>query len=634
MESLPKKTPPPSILTEDSPLDTSAEIRRKAKEERQRQLQCLLEGKPIEEPTQESIEEEVNRLMEEVELHEKNYIPKDIEHSLNDDDFDFMENEENDKNFSEKKNNNIINTNSKKNIKKNEIKKNETKKNETKKNPDLDLDMEDLEDIIEENYYDDNNNNKNNSQKEDKELKELLNLYEKQLDKDIKEEVELNYKPSVDPNDVKRADNLLQKDKLLNTAVIQGIISREELIMYVDYYEIFSLMNKSKKFTQQHLQAIEDLCIKNNENKNNNNDDNENDDEDEKKDVVYDNLNHEDAINKLTDEIEKKLESSEDILNKKMEFLTKVDSRKNDNLKNILEKYKNKETDNNNKSERNIESAKSDISNITNKTGFTNYTNCSNNNQKTGGIKFNQKKIKVKENNNDINTNIIKKDDKLSVDNSTISEFTTEELMSVPKYISVKKEPKKEKSDKKQETNIENKTKTNFLNKSTISSSSKKTNNNISNNTNISFPRKSSLPKKNILKNSNNDNNNSILSLPSGKKTIAPINQKSCRNPITNSIKSNPKVNLFDDNANPINLNKLRGTRKELVKLKMGNKSKMHELFSEKPRNLEENEILKQKFMDFILSGKENNKNPEMNALKKSIVRKKIEDAQNFNKKK
>ena len=94
------------------------------------------------------------------------------------------------------------------------------------------------------------------------------------------------------------------------------------------------------------------------------------------------------------------------------------------------------------------------------------------------------------------------------------------------------------------------------------------------------------------------------------------------------------KTTFLDEAPNPINLNKLRGTRKELVKLKMGNKSKMHELFSEKPRNLEENEILKQKFMDFILSGKENNKNPEMNALKKSIVRKKIEDAQNFNKNK
>ena len=76
-----------------------------------------------------------------------------------------------------------------------------------------------------------------------------------------------------------------------------------------------------------------------------------------------------------------------------------------------------------------------------------------------------------------------------------------------------------------------------------------------------------------------------------------------------------------------------KSTRKELVKLKMGGKSKMHELFTNKPRNAEENEKLRQKFMDFIQTGKENNKNGgDVNSLKKSIVRKKIEDAQLFNK--
>ena len=64
----------------------------------------------------------------------------------------------------------------------------------------------------------------------------------------------------------------------------------------------------------------------------------------------------------------------------------------------------------------------------------------------------------------------------------------------------------------------------------------------------------------------------------------------------------------------------------------MGGKSKMHELFTNKPRNKEENEKLRQKFIDFIQNGKEINKNNEPNTVKKSIVRKKIEDAQMFNK--
>jgi hypothetical protein len=56
----------------------------------------------------------------------------------------------------------------------------------------------------------------------------------------------------------------------------------------------------------------------------------------------------------------------------------------------------------------------------------------------------------------------------------------------------------------------------------------------------------------------------------------------------------------------------------------------MHELFVNKPRNLEENEKIKQKFMDYIKEGKEDNKNPDINANKKSVVIKKIEDAQKF----
>ena len=79
-------------------------------------------------------------------------------------------------------------------------------------------------------------------------------------------------------------------------------------------------------------------------------------------------------------------------------------------------------------------------------------------------------------------------------------------------------------------------------------------------------------------------------------------------------------------------MSKYRGARKDLVKLKMGGKSKMHELFVNKPRNLEENEKIKQKFMDYIKEGKEDNKNPDINANKKSVARKKIEDAQKFNK--
>ena len=68
---------------EKNPLRESEEIRKKAREELNRQLQSLLNNQPIENPTEENVEDEVNRLMEEVDIYEKNYIPKD----LNENDF-------------------------------------------------------------------------------------------------------------------------------------------------------------------------------------------------------------------------------------------------------------------------------------------------------------------------------------------------------------------------------------------------------------------------------------------------------------------------------------------------------------------------------------------------------------------
>ena len=120
------------------------------------------------------------------------------------------------------------------------------------------------------------------------------------------------------------------------------------------------------------------------------------------------------------------------------------------------------------------------------------------------------------------------------------------------------------------------------------------------------------------------------LSIPSGKKTIPPL--KKSKNAINLKSKTDQNIDLFDDNANPISMGKYRGARKDLVKLKMGGKSKVHELFINKPRNMEENEKIKQKFMEFIKEGKENKKMTDINGNKKSIARKKIEDAQNYNK--
>ena len=264
------------------PLNTSEEIRKKAREELNRQLQGLLNNQPIEKLTEENIEDEVNRLMEEVDNYEKNYVPKEVDENAynelkkfeeefgKDLDDEKEESDNNNKNeiidtSSEKKNENI------KNEKKEQKEKKEKKEKKTKF--DLNFEIEDLEDLMDEedDVNDKKSKNKNEDDiKEDKEIKKLLDEYEKQLNIEVEREVEKEFKPKMDPNDIKRANDLLKKDPLINEAIVQGLITKDELILFIDYYEIFSLTTKAKKVTNEHLKALDDLCLKKNKKEENN----------------------------------------------------------------------------------------------------------------------------------------------------------------------------------------------------------------------------------------------------------------------------------------------------------------------------------------------------------------------------
>ena len=600
-----------------NPLNESEEIRKKAREELNRQLQGLLNNQPIENPTDENIEDEVNRLMEEVDIYEKNYVPKDLdENEINElnkfeEDFgqedieDIDEDEINENEIKENKEKNIINTNIFKIEKNKEDKFKKSKKETVKKkrsNIDMDLDLKDLEDIIKKDYTTkDKNNKKEGNITEDKEIKDLLDEYDKKLDKELEKEVEKEFKPKIDIKDVKRADLLLKIDPLINEALVQGKIKKDELVLFIDYYEIFSLSNKAKKFTSQQLQAIDELCYK----KNNGGNNEEIIDEKNKKKEKYD-LNDENAIDKLTNEIEKGLQDSEEILMKKLDYEKyKMELSK--------KKIKNKNIENNiDINNKNTLNKNNNSSNST-KTIKTNYTLINN---------LEENKIII---NNEKNRPISGQSD--------ISSFTQEELNSVPRYSlpGSKKEKIKDKkiSNEKNNLNISSDKTTKTFYQNNINNKSK-------DNINIANPK----PKTpyNIITNglnnkkANNSNNSSStsLSIPSGKKTIPPL--KKSKNAINLKSKTDQNIDLFDDNANPISMGKYRGARKDLVKLKMGGKSKVHELFINKPRNMEENEKIKQKFMEFIKEGKENKKMTDINGNKKSIARKKIEDAQNYNK--
>ena len=602
---------------EKNPLNESEEMRKKAREELNLQLQGLLNNQPIENPTEENIEDEVNRLMEEVDIFEKNYVPKDLdENEINElnkfeeefGDDDVEDSDENEIDEDEIKEKNIIknNVNNKDKINDDKNKKNKIGQIKKKRSKfDMDLDLKNLEDIVKEDYNikDKNKNNKKEGNiAEDKEIKDLLNEYDKLLDKELEQEVEKEFKPKLDIKDIKRADLLLKVDPLINEALVQGRIKKDELVLFIDYYEIFSLSNKAKKFTSQQLQKIDDLCYKKNNDEKNKQNNEENNNEKNKKKEKYD-LNDENAIDKLTSEIEKGLQDSEEILMKKLDYeKCKMEM----NKKQIKNK---KEEKNENKKSLN----KNNNSSNSSKTIKTNYTLNNNSNQ-------NNQKI-----NNDDNRPVS------SI--SEISSFTQEELNSVPRYSLPGTKKEKSTKDKKKLNEKNN------LNISTDKTNKTFYQNNINNNNKDNIINQNQKPKTPLnqinkassKRNSASSNSSSFSSsIPSGKKTIPPL--KKSKNFINLKSNAGQNIDLFDDNANPINMSKFRGTRKELVKLKMGGKSKVHELFINKPRNLEENEKIKQKFMEFIKEGKDNKKNQDINGNKKSTARKKIEDAKNFNK--
>ena len=601
------------IPNNNNSLTESQEIHKKAREELERQLQGLLNNQPIENPTEENIEDEVNRLMEEVDFYEKNYIPKDLDENEYNElkkfekDFQLDDMDDSiDNSDDSEKNNNINIDNIKENKEKNEIiinkdkpidskKDNKKIKKKKKKKSKLDLEMnlKEIDTMIKK-------SNKSSKKKNyedieyDKEIKALYEEYEKQLDIEVAQEVEKEFKQKLDMKDIKRAELLLKVDPLINEAVNQGIIKKENLVLFIDYYEIFSLTNKAKKFTSDQLKAIDDLCIKNNKQQKQINNDNDND-KTKKNNEKYD-LNDENAIDKLTNEIEKGLQDSEDIIMKKIDY-----------EKYMMELNQNKNKKNNDKVEINKNNSDKNL---------INKNNISTSSSKT--IKTNYTVDNITEN----------KDTKRPLStNSEKSNFTKEELMSVPKYSLHAKE-QNNKNKKISEENNSNLTTKTFYNDNNININKDNININIQS-------QKPKTPLNPFVKNKRNNQINGInssLSIPSGKKIIPPIKKPKIINTTNLKSKTNQNVDLFDDNANPINMGKYRGARKDLVKLKMGGKSKVHELFVNKPRNVEENEIIKQKFMEFIKTGKENNKIQDSNGNKKSIVRKKIEDAQKFNK--
>lgn len=376
-----------------------------------------------------------------------------------------------------------------------------------------------------------------------KEINTYMQIYDAQLEKEVEEELIKTFKPSTFEGDEKRAEVLLQNDDLIKEAVDTKVISKEELIMFIDYYELFSLMNKCRRFTLEELKRMQFLSQKKeqteNENEDNDEEDNEEDDDEEGEDEESeeedddDNTNkqsttkdnEDDAIQKLMNDIESKLTVSETILANRLdydkllfhqgEFITEVPKLKQTATTN------NNTNNSNNKTEIKVKSI--------------NPLNTHNPLKKSNGFKHSSNMLKPIENT------------KLSI-NAAITQ--------VPKFTSSN----------------------------------------------------GFIPKK-------------------PQKIGVPF---STRQKLTAPTRSN--IELFNDNAQATNLLKVRNDRKEMVKLRMQKQgSKLKELFKFDGKiTKEENQKIREKFQQLYDLPSQFLESQNIDPLRKSTLRKKIEEAQNY----
>jgi hypothetical protein len=96
---------------------------------------------------------------------------------------------------------------------------------------------------------------------DEKEIQKMFKNIEKEVEEEILKEMKDKYEPinKVDEEDHNRANKILERDEFIKQAYLSQIITFEEIVYFVDYYEIFSLINKTKKVTSDLLNNINSL---------------------------------------------------------------------------------------------------------------------------------------------------------------------------------------------------------------------------------------------------------------------------------------------------------------------------------------------------------------------------------------
>lgn len=94
---------------------------------------------------------------------------------------------------------------------------------------------------------------------DDNEIRSIVRDIENKIDQEIEEEIKHEESLKENP-DEKRANIILEKDKLIKKAYDNGLVSKDELMMFIDYYEILADINKKKSSVIEILESISKEC--------------------------------------------------------------------------------------------------------------------------------------------------------------------------------------------------------------------------------------------------------------------------------------------------------------------------------------------------------------------------------------
>jgi hypothetical protein len=95
----------------------------------------------------------------------------------------------------------------------------------------------------------------------EKEIEKLFRKLEKEIDAEVEKEISLRFEPidKIEEENKKRAREIIKNDELINQACQSNLITFEEVVYYIDYYELITLMNRAHKNTMNILDNINNL---------------------------------------------------------------------------------------------------------------------------------------------------------------------------------------------------------------------------------------------------------------------------------------------------------------------------------------------------------------------------------------